>query len=825
MNGTTYAGVAVQNVSYSIDKNYDYLVPDHLVGDLTVGSRVLVPFGRGTTLRQGVVITLHQGLEDTTSDSVRIKPVAAVLDETPLYDETNIRLGEYMRDHTFCTLFDALKTMVPAGLQLRTTQSFALADPLPERSDPLSEEEQAVLQYLSARTGSVKKSVILSELSMRPSSRFLENLQERGYLVSSFSASRLVGDASERMVRFPKTTAIPENGDQSTVFGKLTKKQTQAVGELRKREDCSVKELCYYSGVTEAVISGLIRKGIFETYEKERFRRPYQTHTPSPCEISLTPEQERAYQALLQQQKQGGGTSLLYGVTGSGKTQVYLKLIDTVRQQGNDVIVMVPEISLTPQLLDLFTARYGDDVAVFHSALSAGERLDEWKRVKNGMAHIAVGTRSAVFAPVSRLGLVILDEEQERTYQSDMSPRYHARDIARYRCAETGGLLLLGSATPSFESYTAARSGRYQLLTLTERYGSAVLPEVTLIDMRKERRNGNRSSLSLSLQQALASNLQTGRQSILLMNRRGYNTYAACESCGEVVTCPNCSISLTYHRDSNRLLCHYCGYSIPFTRTCHACGEEQVRYTGQGTQRVEEELQELFPKARILRMDADSTMQKFSYDEKLHAFRQGEYDIMIGTQMVAKGLDFENVTLVGVLSADNELFNDDYKSMERTFDLITQVVGRAGRGQYRGTALIQTIDPENEVLRLAAVQDYPRFYESEIGLRRAMIYPPYCSLFSIRFKGPNEDRVRKASHRFLESLKAAAERPEHTDLPLIALGPMPDRVARMSGNYYYHILLKSKNTKRVRALLATLLREFGTDRRNSGVSSQVEIEG
>ncbi len=823
MQSVVLAGVAVQNVAYHIDQPYTYLVPEHCQSAVAVGSRVLLPFGRGSALRQGIVLSLR-GAEPEEDLSV-YKEIDALLEEEPLYTPNMIRLGEYMRDHTFCTLFDALKTMVPAGVNVKTKAEYAAA-PDWNHGQVLSEEERNVLQYLTKRKGSVRGPVILSKLSLPADSKVLEDMTHKGLLLKTYQQIRNVNDAQVKMLR--PAEGISTEEDLKAFPEKLTKKQFDTALQLLQVGPCSVKELCYYAGVTEAVIKTLLNKKVLVSYEKEVFRSPYDVEKKrGPAEpIALSPEQQTAYDGLLRKARNGGGTALLFGVTGSGKTNVYLKLIEEVLQDGKGVIVMVPEISLTPQTLKLFYARFGETVAVFHSALSAGERLDEWKRVRKGMARIVVGTRSAVFAPVEDLGLIIMDEEQEGTYQSDMSPRYHARDIARYRCAETKGLLVLASATPSIQSYASAQAGRYDLFTLTQRYGSAVLPTVKTADMRKELSAGNRSQISRLLQSEIRGALSEGHQAILLMNRRGYNTYAACDSCGEVVSCPNCSISLTYHRASNRLMCHYCGYSVPFTTHCEHCGANDIHYTGHGTQHVEEELSNLFPQARILRMDADTTMQKYAYDEKLSAFRKGEYDIMIGTQMVAKGLDFANVTLVGVLSADNERFNDDYKSMERTFDLITQVVGRAGRGDRPGSAVIQTIDPENEIIRMASRQDYPAFYKSEILMRKAMIYPPYCTLFSVRFKGKNEERVGESAKRFFSMLQEQIRGDgPFAGLKLYALGPMPERVYKVGGNYRVRLLLKARNTKQFRAFLSELLKAFGKDRKNGGVSTTVEIEG
>ncbi|MBQ1451349.1 MAG: primosomal protein N', partial [Clostridia bacterium] len=588
----TVARVAVQNAAYHFDELYSYAVPEGK--NVRVGCRVMVPFGKGDAARQAVVIEMTSEDEGDTP----LKNLGAVLDETPLFDEKMIRLALFMKERTFCTVYDALRTMLPGLSHKPADATVKMARLTGEELPKYTDKQQAVIDCLKGTTGEI-----------------------------------------------------------------------------------SVKEIIYFTGVSAAVVDNLRKRGVIEYYEKEVFRRPYEEEATETERVKLSKSQKNAFDNMMNMFENGGGTSLLYGVTGSGKTQVYLRLIDEVEKTGRGIIVMVPEISLTPQTLSIFHRRYGDKVAVFHSALSDGERLDEWKRVRKGLAKIVVGTRSAVFAPFEKLGLVIIDEEQEHTYKSEQSPRYHARDIAKYRCAEDGALLVLASATPSLETYTLAKNGKYALSVLTDRYGSAELPTVETVDMCRERFDGNKSEISRTLLSALVKNFEEGHQSIVLLNRRGYHTYAACDSCGEVMMCPNCSIGLTYHRHSGRLMCHYCGYSVPFTTVCPSCGANDVRYTGAGTQRFEEEIDRLLPDARILRMDADTTLQKHSYDEKLAAFRNHEYDVMIGTQMVAKGLDFENVTLVGVLSADQQLYNDDYKSMETTFDLLTQVIGRAGRGK------------------------------------------------------------------------------------------------------------------------------------------------
>jgi len=730
----TVARVAVQNAAYHFDELYSYVVPEGK--NVRVGCRVMVPFGKGDAARQAVVIEMTSEDEGDTP----LKNVGAVLDETPLFDDKMIRLALFMKERTFCTVYDALRTMLPGLSHKPADATVKMARLTGEELQKYTEKQQAVMDCLTGTTGEV-----------------------------------------------------------------------------------SVKEIIYFTGVSAAVVDNLRKRGVIEYYEKEVFRRPYEEEATETERVKLSKSQKNAFDNMMNMFENGGGTSLLYGVTGSGKTQVYLRLIDEVEKTGRGIIVMVPEISLTPQTLSIFHRRYGDKVAVFHSALSDGERLDEWKRVRKGLAKIVVGTRSAVFAPFEKLGLVIIDEEQEHTYKSEQSPRYHARDIAKYRCAEDGALLVLASATPSLETYTLAKNGKYALSVLTDRYGSAELPTVETVDMCRERFDGNKSEISRTLLSALIKNFEEGHQSIVLLNRRGYHTYAACDSCGEVMMCPNCSIGLTYHRHSNRLMCHYCGYSVPFTTVCPSCGANDVRYTGAGTQRFEEEIDRLLPDARILRMDADTTLQKHSYDEKLAAFRNHEYDVMIGTQMVAKGLDFENVTLVGVLSADQQLYNDDYKSMETTFDLLTQVIGRAGRGKYPGRAIIQTIKPQNDVIILATRQDFDAFYNTEITMRKACVFPPFCNLCFISFQGAKEERVLKAGTNFLKNIEKKVKTDEYKDLKLICLGPMPERVVKVSNKYRYRLTIKCKNNAQFRRFLSELLMEFARDKENSGVNAIPDI--
>lgn len=586
---------------------------------------------------------------------------------------------------------------------------------------------------------------------------------------------------------------------------RLTPKQRSVADLLLDIGSATVEEIKTLCGVGDGVLKNMEKCGVLRFFKKEKYRNPYADlpAAPKAAEIELSAEQTKAYNTLSAMLDGDGGSALLYGVTGSGKTQVYMRLIDRALQQGKDTIVLVPEIGLTPQVLGLFHQRYGRQVAVLHSGLSIGERNDEYRRADRGEAKIVLGTRSAVFAPLHTLGLIIMDEEQELTYKSERTPRYHARDIARYRAGESGALFVMASATPSIESYAAAKAGKYTLCSLEHRFGNAALPQVCTVDMKGELHAGHRSPLSRTLQKQIQSNLDAGKQTILLMNRRGYNTFIACNDCGHVITCPNCSISLTYHSYSNRLMCHYCGYSKPLDNTCPECGSHAVRYSGFGTQRIEDELQALFPAARILRMDADTTAGKFSHQKLFDAFAAHEYDILVGTQMVAKGLDFDDVTLVGVVNADNALYDENYLSHERAFDLITQVVGRSGRRDATGTAVIQTIDPCNPVIDLAARQDYPAFFETEYALRRILTYPPFCDIYGVFFVSEDENAAALAAKAFFDTLVLENKEQQQK---LIVLGPSPARISKISNTYRYRLAIKCKNSKSVRNLLMQVLK-------------------
>ena len=779
------AEVALENATLGFDKKYSYALP----GDSKAvkGCRVIVPFGKANVQKQAIILNITKG------ETEKLKTIKSVIDKTPVLNNELLLMCEYMKSHYFCTYYDAVKAILPAGISYRLKDYYSV-NPLFVDFSHLDNEEAELFKAISS-LGEVYYEKLKGSFDNLDEN--LDSLVTKQAVFKNCSPVRNLNDNTERFVKLIVS-------DDALASIKLTPRQREIAEVVAEMGEVSVKELQYFTGVTLSVINALKDKQVVAIFEKEVFRIPYRTNENVSCEeIVLTQEQQLAFDGMVNEIKSGKGVvSLLYGVTGSGKTKVFLKLTDYVKSIGKGIILMVPEIALTPQMINIFSSRYGKSIAVFHSAMSAGQRMDEWKRINCGEATIAIGTRSAVFAPVKNLGLIIMDEEQEHTYKSERAPKFHARDLSKFRAAYNNCLVCLASATPSLESYTAAKSGRYSLYSLKNRYGNAVLPTVETVDMKREMLKGNATGVSERLCEAIKENLENKKQTIVLLNRRGYNTYISCPSCGNVETCPNCSISLTYHTANNRLMCHYCGYSVPYTKICTNCGGEHLKFTGMGTQKVAEQLSLLFPEARILRVDADSTATRESLSNYLNDFSNGKYDIMVGTQMVAKGLDFPNVTLVGVIGADASAYREDYKSFERTFSLLTQVVGRAGRGENQGKAIIQTNNSEENIIELAKNQDYETFYEEEILTRKLMTYPPYCDICMVSATSVNSQIASDTINAVLKNIKKAVEN-EYKDIKLIILGPSSASVSKINNRYRFKMLIKCKNDKRFRDMIAS----------------------
>lgn len=789
------AFVAVENTNLSFDREFGYLVPSSMT--VRPGCRVSVPFGRGNTRRQGIVLRV-----EASDDTAGLKAICELLDPEPLLNDEMLEMVRFIKSHCFCTYYDAVRAILPAGINYRFSVTYAVSSDLGDRVFDLPDEWRRIVDFILSKNNSVEKDLLLAQFGYI-NTDVPDQMVHDGVLTKSDASFRRMGDKTVRMVR------LCDEWETALAGAKTTAKQQSVLDTLTSVGSVSVRELCYYTGVTPSVVDSIVKKGIAEYYDDEVFRIPKTMHT-APRRVTLTDEQQQAYDQLCELYAHPQAEiSLLYGITGSGKTSVFFKLMERVIEDGKSVIVMVPEIALTPQMIAVFKANFGDRVAVFHSALSMGERLDEYKRVRRGIARIAVGTRSAIFAPFDDLGLIIMDEEQEHTYKSESRPRFHARELAKFRCSYNNCLLVLSSATPSVETYYHALSGRYHIQRLTHRYGEATLPDVLVVDMNEQEALNRSGELSDELLENIGENLRTGKQSILLLNRRGYNTFVTCNSCREPITCPNCSISMTYHSANNRLMCHYCGYSMDYTCECPTCHSHSLRFSGVGTQRAQMELQQCFPDARILRMDTDTTMTRSAHEKKLTAFACGEYDILVGTQMVAKGLDFPNVTLVGVLNADRMLYLDDYRSYENTFSLLTQVVGRSGRGRDKGRALIQTYTPENPIILLAARQDYDAFYQSEIGIRRASLYPPFAAMCLVGFVSRSARLSAQAAHRFMQEITATL-REQYPDMPMRILGPSPAGVFKVNNKYRFKLVLKCRNDSRFRTMLMTLLESFGS---------------
>ena len=808
--------VAVSAANFAIDKPYSYRIPEGMA--LQPGQRVQLPFGRGNRRCEGIVLAVEPGEE------AGLKPVELCLDESPILTDRQLRLAAFLRERYFCTYYDAVRAMLPAGLWFQTKETFSLTENREWKEKTIKKEgARQILDHLEELGGTgddaalrrlIPQGDILSEAVsylmkkkwLQGKKDFLQRVSDKTEKIATLSSSP--EEAMEYAAHRPKSAAM-----QKSVLELMC-----SVGSV------AVKELCYFTGASTATVNRLEKLGYLTLTERPVLRcreiKPVKLEGP----LVLNAEQTDCFEGLkAQMAEEDPGVALLHGVTGSGKTSVYIKLIQETLDQGKSAQLLVPEIALTPQLLSTLAAWFGNQVAVLHSSLSAAERYDQWKRVKNGEARVVVGTRSAVFAPCSP-GLIILDEEQEHSYKSENNPRYSAKEVAIWRGAREHALVLLGSATPSVETMYRAKSGAYRLYTLKNRFGGRPLPRVDIVDMRQELKLGNDQSLSLPLREAMVETWKGDRQTILLLNRRGNSRCLVCVDCREAPECPRCSVRLTYHSANGRLMCHYCGFSQPAPDRCPGCGGP-MKTIGTGTQKVQTELNAVLPDMQTIRMDADTVSAVNTHEKILDRFQQEKIPVLIGTQMVAKGLNLPKVTLVGVLDADLSLYTGGYRAGETTFNMLTQVVGRAGRGDAPGQAMIQTLVPEHQVIRLAAEQNYDGFYELEINLRRVQNAPPFGDFGLITFTGQEETAVLRGAAKFRDSLTACLKEPAYRQETCTVLGPAPCPVPKINYNYRYRLTLHCRMTKNLRYLLAHLLRQFSKDNMNRNVSAFIDING
>ena len=811
------AKIAVSATNFAIDKPYSYFIPPDMHSE--PGVRVIVPFGRNNRASEGVVLSVEPG------DAEGLKPIKQVMDDSPVLSDTMLHLAAFLRERYFCTFFDAIRAMLPTGLWYQTKEEYSLTEDRSwQEKLPRQRDAAEILQFLASHdrksSGEDLRKLIPDEERL---SKALSYLTRKKWISAEKSFSRKAGDKTEKIA----TLAVDAEQAMEYAAGRPKSAAMQkAVLELMcSVGSAAVKEICYYTGCGSATVKRLVELGFLEYSEKTVLR----CREVVPAKISgplvLNDQQQKAYEGILAQMNgEKPGAALLYGVTGSGKTSVYIKLIQSTLEQGRQAMLLVPEIALTPQLLGLMAAYFGDLVAVLHSSLSVGERYDHWRRARSGAAKVVVGTRSAVFAPCPNLGILILDEEQEHSYKSENAPRYSAKEVALWRGIKENALVLMGSATPSVDTMYYAKTGVYSLYHLEQRFGGKPMPDVQIVDMKEQLKLGNDLSLSYPLQDAIREAADAGKQTILFLNRRGNSRSLSCIRCGEIPECPRCSARLTYHSANNRLMCHYCGFSQKVPERCPQCGGP-MKPMGTGTQKVQQELEGIFPDIGNLRMDADTVSATNNHEAILGRFQQENVPVLIGTQMVVKGLNLPEVTLVGVLDADLSLYSENFRAAETTFNMLTQVVGRAGRGDAPGRAVIQTMVPEHKVIRLAAKQDYDGFYEQEIGMRRVQHLPPFGDVALVTFTGQDEAQLLRSAVKWKESLQALLKMPDYHMETCTVLGPAPCPVPKINYHFRYRLTLRCRMTRSLRFLLAHLLRQFSQNRENRGVTAFIDVNG
>lgn len=771
-----YARVVVDKRTKSLDKFFDYRVPDGL--EVNIGSSVIVPFGTKNIPTEAYVFELSE-----TTSAKRIKEIQKLSGKGVMFDKSMTDVIKYMREKYLCSYIEAVHACIPAGTGIKSVEYICL---LKEDCSVSGGRKRQVVDFLRETGAPVE----FTELCERfgDVSGIVRELVNDGVVERSFDEIRNIKD------KYTTVVSIAVSAEEAEAAAQLMQKkapnQARLLELLSQVDFISIRDLKILAGDCSSSLKALEQKGFVLKSLRETFRDPYNKYVKPDNEKQLTDEQKSVlYDINTALDENEFKKFLLYGVTGSGKTEVFMQAVSQCIKSGRQAVVLVPEISLTPQTVNRFTSRFGDRVAVFHSGLSLGEKFDQWKKMRDGACDVVIGARSAVFAPFKNIGITVIDEEHSDTYKSEISPRYDAREVAEFRMRANGGVLLLASATPRIEDYYDAGHGKLNLLKMEKRYNNNSMPEIYITDMRSELKNGNKSMFSKVLYDEINKNLENREQTILFLNRRGFSTFVCCRECGFVARCPNCNISLTYHKADDTLQCHYCGHTVKNYTVCPKCGSKYIRYFGGGTQRVEEEVKKLFPTASVIRMDIDTTGKKQSHQEILKRFESEKIDILIGTQMVSKGLDFENVTLVGVISADTMLNIDDFRSEERTFGILEQVSGRAGRGNKNGRAVIQTYTPENNAVIMCSSHDYVSFYNDEIKMREMMWYPPFSELICIQFSGESFQTVSNCARYFVKAMSYAAV----PDSQSRVLGPVPCAVSKIKNKYRWQILIKCRN--------------------------------
>lgn len=779
------AQVMIRQDSRQIDRMFDYRIPPELEETIQIGSRVIVPFGANNRQVEAYVFALTP-----VSRAKKLKSILRLADTRRVFDEKMLQLMHWMREKYLCTYMDVLRAVVPAGTSTVPEAWVVLTEAGKDAESP-------VAKTLKENGGAAEINYFMQffEKDIRPA---IKKLAEAGIVAIEY---RDTANVKDKTVRVASIAVLPEDVEKTIESLRAARAKVQAamLEILADNDIVSLADLTRFTGGSYGAVAALEKKGLITLKNVVVSRSPVHMQKKSQAEPpSLTGEQATVYAVMERSLAKGQYDGfLLHGVTGSGKTEVYMRLIARTLELGKQAMVLVPEIALTPQLVAGFTDRFGARVAVLHSGLSLGEKYDEWKRLRDGDADIVIGARSAVFAPLDNIGVIIVDEEHETSYKSEMLPRYNTKEVAEYRARQYNAVLVLASATPQLESYWRAEQGAYTLLKMPNRVGNRKMPAVSVVDMRKELESGNRSVFSRALEWEIAENLARHEQTILFLNRRGFSTFVSCRSCGFVAECPNCNISLTYHKFNNTLRCHYCGFTMENYTNCPSCASPYIRYFGGGTQKVEEEIRRLFPQASVLRMDVDTTSRQHAHEKILDTFRKEKTDILIGTQMVAKGLDFSNVTLVGVISADTMLNIGDFRAGERTFDLLEQVTGRAGRAEKPGRAIIQTYNPEHDAITLAKAHDYETFYQKEIAMRRALWYPPFSEIVSVLISGTSETLVPQAAKFFARQLQGLQTAGQKTQI----LGPVPAYISRIKNKFRWRIIIKCEHADGLNLIL------------------------